>query len=171
MALGQEFWEIQGRGRANRQYVKVYQDFNSSDSDVQEAYYHLTGERLDASSGINLPFYTDYGSNISIGRNVFINTGVMFSDLGGITVEDGVLIGPFAKVVSVNHPLDQSERRSLQLQSVVLKKNAWIGAGATILPGVTVGENAVVAAGAVVSKDVPDNTLVAGVPAKIIKEL
>lgn len=68
MALGQEFWEIQGRGRANRQYVKVYQDFNSSDSDVQEAYYHLTGERLDASSGINLPFYTDYGSNISIGR-------------------------------------------------------------------------------------------------------
>lgn len=91
----------------------------------------------------------------------------MMVDLGGITIEDDVLIGPGVYLISVNH----HHRKELELKPVLIKKNAWIGAKATILPGVTVGENAVVAAGAVVTKDVPANTVVAGMPAKVIKKI
>lgn len=94
-----------------------------------------------------------------------------FLDIGGITIEDDVQIGPRVNLTSGNHPLAPSERTTVIPRPIVIKRNAWIGAAATILPGVTVGENAVVAAGAVVSRDVPDNTVVAGVPAKVVKEL
>ena len=95
----------------------------------------------------------------------------MMVDLGGITIEDDVLIGPGVYLISVNHQLDPHHRKELELKPVLIKKNAWIGAKATILPGVTVGENAVVVAGAVVTKDVPANTVVAGMPAKVIKKI
>ena len=95
----------------------------------------------------------------------------MMVDLGGITIEDDVLIGPGVYLISVNHQLDPHHLKELELKPVLIKKNAWIGAKATILPGVTVGENAVVAAGAVVTKDVPANTVVAGMPAKVIKKI
>jgi len=91
--------------------------------------------------------------------------------LGGITIDDGVLIAPKVSLLSEGHGISPSERHSLIPKPVHIKKNAWIGAGATILQGVTVGENAVVAAGAVVSRDVPDNTIVAGVPARVVKEV
>ncbi|HFI0305265.1 TPA: DapH/DapD/GlmU-related protein [Streptococcus suis] len=125
-------------------------------------------KKLDDTTSIALPFRTDFGRHLSIGKEVFINTDVMMTDLGGIVIEDKVLIGPRAMIISVNHPQESSQRRGLILKSVHIKNNAWIGAGATILPGVTVGENAIVGAGSVVTKDVPDNTTVAGVPAKII---
>ena len=92
-------------------------------------------------------------------------------DLGGITIEDDVLIGPKVSIITENHPINPDERKILDLKSVIIKRNTWIGANATILPGVTIGENSVVAAGAVVTKDVPTNTVVAGVPAKVIKIL
>lgn len=95
----------------------------------------------------------------------------MMVDLGGITIEDDVLIGPGAYLLSVNHGLKPKRRKELELKPVLIKKNAWIGARATICPGVIVGENAVIAAGAVVTKDVPKNTVVSGVPAKIIKKI
>lgn len=91
--------------------------------------------------------------------------------MGGITLEDGVPIGPRVNLVTENHPLDPADRRALITKPIIIKKNAWIGAGATILPGVTIGENAVVAAGSVVSKDVPANVVVGGVPAKTIKSI
>lgn len=94
-----------------------------------------------------------------------------FTDLGGIQLADRVLIGPNATLVSVNHPLDPADRRNLELKPIKVGTNAWIGANATILPGVTIGENAVVAAGAIVTKDVPASTVVAGVPAKVIKKI
>lgn len=131
----------------------------------------ITDDEIDESLRVNLPLYSDFGRHIRIGKNVFINSGVMFTDLGGITLEDNVLIGPRANLITVNHPLDPGARRAVILSPVRIGKNAWIGAGATILPGVTVGENAVVAAGAVVSKDVPPDSVVAGIPAKVIKTL
>ena len=91
--------------------------------------------------------------------------------MGGITIQDDVLIGPRVNLVTENHPLDPSDRRALVSKPIVVKRNAWIGPGATILPGVTIGEHAVIAAGAVVSKDVPANTVVAGVLAKFIKTI
>ena len=117
------------------------------------------------------PLYINYGKHIRIGQNVFINFDCTFLALGGITIEDDVLIGPKVSLVTENHPLDPKERKGLIAKPIIIKKNAWIGANATILPGVTIGENAVVAAGAVVSKDVPDNAIVGGIPAKFIKNV
>lgn len=131
----------------------------------------IIGEPVDESVAFNLPLHTDFGRHIRIGKNVFINCRVMFTDLGGITLEDGVLIGPQARILTVNHPENPAERRGLILKPVRIGKNAWIGAGATVLPGVTVGENAIVAAGSVVTKDVPPNTVVGGVPARVLKPI
>ncbi|WP_175621925.1 sugar O-acetyltransferase [Chryseobacterium schmidteae] len=117
------------------------------------------------------PLYINYGKNINIGKNVFINFDCTFLALGGITIEDNVLIGPKVSLITENHPLDPKLRKGLIGKPIHIKKNAWIGANVTVLPGVTIGENAVIAAGAVVSKDVPDNVIVGGIPAKIIKKI
>lgn len=139
--------------------------------EAREILGEITGQEIDPTTTLFPPFTTNLGIFTRIGKNVFINHSCSFLDLGGITIEDDVMIGPQVKLVTENHPLDPKLRKGLICKPIVLKKNAWIGAGATVLPGVTVGENAVVAAGAVVSKDVPDNTVVAGIPAKVIKEI
>lgn len=126
---------------------------------------------VDESTTLFPPFHTNVGRNIQLGKNVFINHACSFLDLGGISIEDEVMIGPRVNITSENHPVSASSRKTMVPGKVVIKKNAWIGAGVTILPGVTVGENAVVAAGAVVRKDVPDNTVVGGVPAKVLKDI
>jgi acetyltransferase-like isoleucine patch superfamily enzyme len=131
----------------------------------------IIGSTIDTSTIVFVPFHINFGKHTTIGKNVFINHGCSFLDLGGITIEDDVLIGPKVSLITENHPVDPANRKSLDLAKIVIKKNAWIGAGAIILPGVTVGENAIVAAGAVVNKDVADNTIVAGVPAKKIKNI
>ncbi|MEX5652353.1 MULTISPECIES: DapH/DapD/GlmU-related protein [unclassified Staphylococcus] len=131
----------------------------------------IIGQEIDSSVSINLPLYTDFGKHISLGKHVFINSNAMFTDLGGITLEDHVLIGPRANLLTVNHPQDPKQRRSLIVKPITIKRNAWIGAAATILPGVTVRENAIVGANALVTKDVPANTVVGGNPAKVIKEI
>lgn len=131
----------------------------------------IIGSSIDDSTTVFIPFYTNFGRFIQIGKNVFINHACSFLDMGAITIEDDVLIGPKVNLITENHPLDPADRRALITKPVVVKRNAWIGAGATILPGVTVGRNSVVAAGAVVAADVPDNTIVGGVPAKIIKKI
>jgi acetyltransferase-like isoleucine patch superfamily enzyme len=138
-------------------------------SQIRNCLSEITGTTLADSTTIFAPFYTNFGRFIQMGKNVFINHGCSFLDMGGITIEDDVLIGPKVNIITENHPLDPANRRALIGKPVVIKRNAWIGAAATILPGVTVGENAVVAAGAVVSKDVPENSIVGGIPAKIIK--
>lgn len=140
-------------------------------TDVIQILNQITGGKIAESATIFTPFHTNYGRNISIGENVFINHDCSFLDLGGITIDDGVMIAPKVLISSEGHPIELAERNKLIVGRVHIKRNAWIGANVTILPGVTVGENSVVAAGAVVSKDVPDNVLVGGIPAKIIKQL
>jgi acetyltransferase-like isoleucine patch superfamily enzyme len=130
----------------------------------------IVGKKLE-NVAVFTPIYINYGKNLNIGKNVFINFDCTFLTLGGITIEDDVLIGPKVSLITENHPLESQHRKGLIGKSILIKKNAWIGANATILPGVTIGENTVVAAGAVVSKDVPDNVVVGGVPAKIIKTI
>ncbi|ACT92027.1 DapH/DapD/GlmU-related protein [Dyadobacter fermentans] len=137
---------------------------------VRERLSEIIGSEIDTSTTIFPPFYINLGHFTKLGKNVFINHACSFLDIGGITIEDDVLIGPRVNITSESHPLDPADRFALVLKPVHIKRNAWIGAGATILPGVTVGENAVVAAGAVVSRDVAPNTVVAGVPAKVVKE-
>jgi acetyltransferase-like isoleucine patch superfamily enzyme len=153
--------------------IKLSADLNTStDIDqIRDRLSEIIGTPLHETTRVFIPFHTNFGRFIRIGKNVFINHGCTFLDLGGITVEDDVLIGPKVNLLSEGHPLDPANRKVLDLKAVHIKRNAWIGAAATILPGVTVGENSVVAAGALVSKDVPDNTVVGGVPAKIIRKV
>lgn len=136
---------------------------------IRERLSDIIGVPLDQSVTVFAPFYTNFGRFISIGKNVFINHVCSFLDMGGITLEDDVLIGPKVNLITENHPMNPADRRAIVAKPILIKRKAWIGAGATILPGVTVGENAIVAAGAVVSRDVPDNAVVGGLPAKIIK--
>ena len=145
---------------------------NASDpAAIRDLLSQVTGSAIDESVAVFTPLYINYGKHTRIGKNVFINFDCVFLDLGGITIEDNVLIAPKVSLLSEGHPLSPQDRQSLIPGPIHIKKNAWIGAGATLLPGVTIGENAVVAAGAVVSKDVPANTIVGGVPAKFIKTI
>lgn len=138
--------------------------------EVRAILSEIIGTPVDESTTIFPPFYTNVGRHIALGKNVFINHACSFLDLGGIIIEDDVMIGPSVNISSEDHPVEVASRKTLVPAVVIIKKNAWIGAGATILPGVTVGENSVVAAGAVVRKDVPPNTVVGGVPAKVLKK-
>ena len=131
----------------------------------------IINKPIPPSTRIFIPFHTNFGKHIRLGKNVFINHGCSFLDLGGIIIEDDVLIGPKVNIITENHPIDPANRKSLDLAKVVIKQNAWIGAGATVLPGVTIGQNSIVAAGAVVTKNVPDNTIVGGIPAQFIKNI
>lgn len=131
----------------------------------------ITGAKIDDTVAVFTPLYINYGKNIKIGKNVFINFDCIFLDLGGITIDDGVLLAPRVSLLSEGHPISPSERHSLIPKPIHIKKNAWIGANASILQGVTIGENSVVAAGSVVSSDVPDNVIVGGIPAKVLKKI
>ena len=124
---------------------------------------------LKDSSFFTPPLMSDCGCTMHVGENVFANHGLTVMSLGSVFIEDGVMMGPEVALLTVNH--EPKNIRVLTTGSITLRKNAWIGARAIILPGVTVGENAIVASGAVVTKDVPANTVVAGVPAKPIKTI
>ena len=139
--------------------------------EMRDLLCEITGSEIDDSTAIFPPFYVNYGRHTKIGRNVFINFDCVFLDFGGITIEDGVFIAPKVSLLTEGHPLSPENRHSLTAGHIHIKKNAWIGANATIMQGVAIGANAVVAAGAVVTKAVPDNTVVGGIPAKIIKTL
>ncbi|WP_055046095.1 DapH/DapD/GlmU-related protein [Devosia sp. A16] len=139
---------------------------------LRAAFSELIGKPLDKRFMLIPPFSTDCGLNTTIGSNVFINQGCHFMDMGGISIGDDVMIGPKVNLVSAGHPTDPCERRNgIVKKPITIGNNVWIGAAATILPGVTIGDNAVVAAGAVVSRDVPANTIAAGVPARVLKRL
>lgn len=144
---------------------------NATDSnEVRELLSQITNSEIDASTTVFTPLYINYGKHTKIGKNVFINFNCVFLDLGGIIIEDNVLIAPNVSLLSEGHPIEPENRHSLVPKRIHIKRNAWIGAGATILQGVTIGENAIVASGAIVSADVPDNTIVGGIPAKVIRQ-
>ena len=117
------------------------------------------------------PFYTDYGQNIIIGKNVLLNTSCHFQDQGGITIGDGAQIGHNVVLATLNHAMSPSRRGTMVPAPIHIGKNVWIGSNAAILPGVTIGDGAIVAAGAVVTRDVPENAIVGGVPARVIRHL
>lgn len=165
------FDEIHVQKAANERLVMELNTGYHSPEEVIKALEEITGESIDASVTVSLPFYTDFGRHISFGKDIFLNQNVTLVDLGGIFLEDNVLIGPGARLLTVNHLVDPEKRRGIIVDSIRIKDNAWIGANATILPGITIGKNAIVAADSTVTKDVPDNVIVAGTPARIIKEI
>lgn len=143
--------------------------FNDA-QEVRAVFSELIGQPVDESFMLIPPFYTSGGDEIRVGRNVFINQNCTFYDLGGLHIADDVMIGPNVSIITSGHPLDLSQRRSVTIgKRIVVERNVWIAASATIIGGVTVGENSVVAAGSVVTKDVPPNSLVGGNPARFIR--
>ncbi|WP_407942282.1 sugar O-acetyltransferase [Microaerobacter geothermalis] len=139
--------------------------------EIRELFSMLIGKPVDETFSMFPPFYTDCGKNISVGKNVFINSGCRFQDQGGITIGDGALIGHNVVLATLNHDLDPSKRSNLHPAPIVIGKNVWIGSNSTILPGVAIGDGVVIAAGAVVTKDVPPNVVAGGVPARVIKKI
>lgn len=137
--------------------------------EVRELMSNLTGRKVDESFTLFPPFYTDFGKNITIGKNVFINSCCNFQDQGGVTIKDRALIGHKVVFATVNHGCAPEKRHLNYTAPIVVGENVWIGSNATILQGVTIGDNAIVAAGAVVTKDVEPGTIVGGVPARFIK--
>lgn len=146
-------------------------NFSADPEEIRTLLSEITGREVDKSVTVFTPLHINYGKHTQIGKNVFINFDCVFLDLGGITIDDNVQLAPKVSLLSEGHPIEPFRRHSLVPQPIHIKKNVWIGAGATILQGVTIGENAIVAAGAVVTKDVPDNVIVGGIPATIIKTL
>jgi acetyltransferase-like isoleucine patch superfamily enzyme len=144
-----------------------------SDADeVRALFSELIGKPVDSSFSLLPPFFATGGDDTRVGRNVFVNQNCTFYDLGGLDIADDVMIGPNVSLITSGHPIPPSQRRSAVVaKPIVIAQNVWIGAGAIILGGVTVGANSVVAAGAVVTKDVPPNTLVGGNPARVIRSI
>ncbi len=149
----------------------VQMNNSSNPAEIRDFLSQITNTEIDESVTVFTPLHINYGKHTKIGKNVFINFDCVFLDLGGITIEDNVLIAPKVSLLTEGHPTTIEDRHSLIPKPILIKKNAWIGANATILQGVTIGENAVVAAGSVVSKDVPDNVVVGGIPTKFIKNV
>ena len=139
--------------------------------EVRELLSRLVGRKVDPTLRVFPPFYTDFGKNIHIGKGVFINACCHFQDHGGVTLGDGCQIGHNVVFATLNHMMEPERRKTTYPAPIVLGKNVWVGSNATILQGVTVGDNSIVAAGAVVTHDVPTDVVVAGVPAKVIKTL
>ena len=131
----------------------------------------LIGQEVDEGFGLFPPFYTNCGKNIHLGKNVFINSGCHFQDQGGIYIGDGTFIGHNVILATLNHDLNPNSRGDMWPKPIHLGKKVWIGSGAIVLPGVTIGDNSVIAAGSVVTKNVPENSVYGGNPAKLIKKI
>jgi acetyltransferase-like isoleucine patch superfamily enzyme len=137
--------------------------------EVRDLLSRLTGRPVPGSVTVFPPFHCEFGKNLTLGEDVFINMGCTFQDAGGITIGDGTLIGHGSTIVTLNHAADPDRRADMIPGPVAIGRMVWLGAGVTVVPGVTIGDGAVVGAGAVVTKDVPANTIVAGVPARPIR--
>ncbi len=172
---------VQGGGEAHQFMHGVSQEALRITAQINTGYHEpeelralfsqLIGAPVDESFGLFPPFYADCGKNIHIGKQVFINMGCKFQDQGGIYIGDGALIGHNVVLATLNHAKSPKDRGTMIPAPIHIGKHVWIGSNSTILPGVTIGDGAIVAAGAVVSKDVPENAIVGGVPATILRYL
>lgn len=158
----------------SQEAIKIAFEINSSyhtPEELRELFSELIGKNVGENFGLFPPFNSDFGKNIYIGNNVFINSGCKFQDQGGIYIDDGALIGHNVVFATVNHDFNPNRRGSMTVSPIHIGKNVWIGSNVTVVPGVTISDGAIVAAGSVVTKDVKENTVVAGVPAKFIKNI
>ena len=139
---------------------------------VREIVSELIGQKVDDTFTLIPPFYSSYGLDLRVGHKVFINQCCTIYDLGGLEIGDHVMIGPNVNIITTSHPLNPSQRRDyIETKPIIIEDNVWIAAGASIIGGVVVGKSSVVAAGAVVTRNIPKNSFVAGTPARIIRSL
>ena len=158
----------------SRQAQKITMEINTKyhePEELQSLFSELIGKPVDETFGLFPPFYTDFGKNITIGKNVFINAGCKFQDQGGIYIGDDVFIGHNVVLATLDHDIDPDKRHLLYPAPIHIGNRVWIGAGCVITRGVTIADNSVIAAGAVVTHDIPGNVIAGGVPAKVIKKI
>lgn len=158
----------------SQEALRITMELNSvyhTPEEIVDIFRRLTGREPGESFGMFPPFYTDCGKNIHVGARTFFNSGCKFQDQGGIYIGDDVLIGHNVVIATLNHLVEPEQRSGMIPRRVRIGNKVWIGSNATILPGVTIGDNAIVGAGAVVTKDVDSNTVVAGNPARLIKNI
>ncbi len=172
--------ELIGMYHKARKLLKAY---NNLDSELAAERERILGELFGFKGNgvwIEAPFFCDYGENISIGNNTFVNTNCMFLDNNRITIGENGLIAPYVQIYTAGHPLKASERiikngnESHYLTSakpVEIGNNAWIGGNSVIFPGVVIGDNVTIGAGSIVTKDIPDNVLAVGNPCKVVRTL
>ncbi len=151
--------------------MELTQRLNAScdPEEIRALFARITGKPVGRTFSLFPPFYTDFGKNITVEDGVFINSGCHFQDQGGIVIGAGSLIGHNVVLATLNHAMDPEHRGDMEPAPIRIGQKVWIGANATVCPGVTIGNGAVVAAGAVVTKDVPECAVVGGVPAKLIR--
>lgn len=152
--------------------MKLASELNSSyhnNEEAKEILSKIIGKKVDDDLLFIPPFYVDFGKNINLGKGGVIQQSCTFFDRGGITIGDNVFIAPKVNLITINHDFNPENRGATVAKPIVIKDNVWIGINSTVLPGVTIGENAIVGAGSVVTKDVEPNTIVGGNPAKFIK--
>lgn len=142
-----------------------------SKDEIQKVMSEIIGSEFDSSNWIIPPFYVDFGKNIKIGKRFFMNQACTFMDRGGITIGDDVYIGPKVCLTTINHDFNPYNRQATFCKPITIGNRVWIGINATICPGVSIGDNSIVAAGCVVTKNVPSNVIVGGNPARIIKHI
>jgi len=155
---------------AQRITVRLNNEYHEPE-EIRQLLSELWGYQVPESVGMFPPFNTDFGKNTIVGERTFINAGCKFQDQGGIYIGNDCLIGHNATLCTINHHQDPDRRGDMEFHAIHIKDKVWLGANVTILPGVTIGEGAIIAAGAVVNKDVPARTIVGGVPAKFIKKI
>lgn len=163
-----------------RKLLKVYNNLDSELTDERDRILNELFEFKADGVWIEAPFFCDYGKNISIGENTFINTNCMFLDDNKITIGKNGLIAPYVQIYTALHPLKASERiidtgngarYITSTKPVTIGDNAWIGGNSVILPGVTIGNNVTIGAGSIVTKDIPNNVLAFGNPCKVVREI
>ena len=154
--------------------LKITMEINNkyhTPEELRELFSKLTGKRVPDTFSLFPPFYTECGKNITLGENIFINACCKFQDQGGITIGDGCLFGHGVTIATLNHEFNPENRASIMPNPVKIGKNVWVGSNSTILPGVEIGDGAIIGAGSIVTKNVPKNTIVAGNPARIIRKI
>ena len=157
-----------------KETMNLCRELNSGVHSEEENLEYLSkiiGKEVDESVFFMPPFYVDYGKNISIGKGVVIQQLCTFMDRGGIIIEDGVFIAPKVNLTTLNHDFNPKTRANITPKSVKIGKNVWIGSDCTILPGVEIGDGAIIGAGSVVTKSIGKNCIAVGNPAKVIKQI
>lgn len=142
-----------------------------TEAEVREYLREITRSDVPDTVRVFTPLNINYGPGVRFGDDCFLNFGCTLLALGGITIGDGAFIGPHCVLATEFHPEAPATRHTLLTKPIVIGRNAWLGANVTVLAGVTIGENAIVAAGSVVTKDVPANMVVAGTPAKVVRKI
>lgn len=170
---------IRGGSDAHRFMHRVAQEALRTTAELNAGYHdpqeirallrRLTGGPIDDSVVVFPPFHSEFGKNLRLGRDVFINIGCRFQDTGGISIGDGTLVGHGSTLTTLNHAIDPDRRADMIPAPIVIGSKVWLGAAVTVLPGVSIGDGAIVGAGAVVTADVPAHTIVAGVPARLVR--